>query len=165
MKRIILHWTGGAYNPNSLDLEHYHFIIDGNGVEHTGKFKPEANLRPRPGRYAAHTLRCNTGSIGVAVAAMGGATEAPYNPGPFPIRAVQVSAVARLCADLAKQYGIPVSRTTILTHAEVQPTLKIRQRAKWDIRVLPGMKSPGDPIAVGDTLRARISEELERGKE
>lgn len=163
MRRIILHWTGGGYNPTALDLTHYHFVIDGNGVGHTGKFAPEANLRPVAGRYAAHTLRCNTGSIGIAVAAMGGAVERPYNSGPFPIRVVQVSAVARLCAELSKRYGIPVTRETILTHAEVQPTLKIRQRGKWDITVLPGMKAPGDPVAVGDMLRARISEFLERG--
>lgn len=163
LRRIILHWTGGAYNPNSLDLAHYHYVIDGQGAVHAGRFKPEANIRPRPGQYAAHTLRCNTGSIGVAVAAMGGATDAPFAWGPFPMRQVQIDALSRLCADLARHHKIAVTRATILSHAEVQPTLKITQRGKWDIRVLPGMKALGDPVAVGDMLRARISEILERG--
>jgi N-acetyl-anhydromuramyl-L-alanine amidase AmpD len=158
MRRIIGHWTAGGHTPSALDLSHYHFVIDGNGVVHRGRFAPEANLRPVTGKYAAHTRRCNTGSIGVAIAAMAGAQERPFRWGASPITAVQVSAYARLCADLAKQYNIAVTRETTLTHAEVQPTLKIAQRGKWDITILPGMDAPANPVAVGDMLRARIRE-------
>ncbi|MFN7881706.1 MAG: hypothetical protein ACK5PF_01635, partial [bacterium] len=49
------------------------------------------------------------------------------------------------------------TRETVLTHAEVEPTLKIKQRGKWDITWLPDMKAPGDPVTVGDNLRAQIT--------
>lgn len=156
MQRVIMHWSAGAHTVSALDRQHYHFIIDGAGVVHDGIHKPEANERPVSGRYAAHTLNCNTGSIGVAVAAMAGAVEAPFSPGKYPITEAQVDALAGLCAHLCARYGIDVTRRTVLSHAEVQPTLKITQRGKWDIAWLPGMAKPGDPVAVGDVLRARI---------
>jgi hypothetical protein len=31
MRRIICHWTAGAYNPSENDLDHYHILIDGDG--------------------------------------------------------------------------------------------------------------------------------------
>ena len=62
------------------------------------------------------------------------------------------------------RYGIPITRATVLTHAEVQPTLGVRQRGKWDITWLPGMSAPGDPIDLGDVLRARISAALGQGE-
>ena len=156
MQRIIMHWSAGTHTVSALDRQHYHFIIDGSGVVHDGIHKPEANERPVSGKYAAHTLNCNTGSIGVAVAAMAGAVEAPFSPGKYPITEAQVDALAGLCAHLCARYGIDVTRRTVLSHAEVQPTLKITQRGKWDIAWLPGMAKPGDPVAVGDVLRARI---------
>lgn len=157
MNRIILHWTGGANSVSLLDRQHYHFIIDGGGKVHEGTFRPEDNLDVRDGKYAAHTLNCNTGAIGVAVAAMAGAVERPFNAGRFPITLKQVEALARLCARLCAQYEIPVRRETVLSHAEVQPTLKIPQRGKWDIAWLPGMAKPDDPVKVGDFIRAKIS--------
>ncbi len=157
MKRIILHWTAGGHTPSHLDLEHYHFVIDGAGKVCNGKWPVEANRKPVKGQYAAHTLNCNTGSIGVAVAAMAGAQERPFDAGRSPITPEQVEALVRLCRDLARQYGIPVTRETILSHAEVQPTLKIKQRGKWDITWLPGMALPGDPVKTGDYLRGLIA--------
>ena len=157
MKRLIIHWTAGTNAVSDLDRQHYHFIIDGGGKVHEGTFRPEDNLDVRDGKYAAHTLNCNTGSIGVAVAAMAGAVERPFSAGRFPITLKQVEALARLCARLCAQYEIPVRRETVLSHAEVQPTLKIQQRGKWDIAWLPGMAKPDDPVKVGDFLRAKIS--------
>jgi hypothetical protein len=165
MKRIIIHWTAGAHNPSNLDREHYHKIIDGSGKVHDGKFQISANAKPVKGQYAAHTLNCNTGSIGVAVAAMAGAQERPFNGGSHPITGAQVKALAVLCADLARQYKIPVTRLTVLTHAEVQPSLGIKQRGKWDITWLPGMNAPADPVAVGDKLRAMIAAHVEEKPE
>ena len=159
MKRIIIHWTAGRHAPSNLDREHYHKIIDGAGKVHDGKFPISANAKPVQGQYAAHTRNCNTGSIGVAVAAMAGAQERPFNAGTHPITPAQVTALARLCASLAKQYGIPITPQTILTHAEVQPVLGIKQRGKWDITWLPGMNAPADPIVVGNKLRALIAME------
>jgi len=157
MRRIVIHWTGGPNKPTGLDREHYHFIIDGLGKVHPGKFPVSANVNPAIGSYAAHTLNLNTGSIGVAVAAMAGAVERPFNAGAHPITEAQVHALAGLCRDLAAQYNIPVTRKSILSHAEVQPTLGVKQRGKWDIAWLPGMAGPDDPVKVGDRLRALIS--------
>ena len=28
MNKIIIHWTAGLLVPNSVDLKHYHFLID-----------------------------------------------------------------------------------------------------------------------------------------
>ena len=45
MKRIIIHWTAGAWFPNATDKEHYHFLIDKNGKIINGKsmsFVPES---------------------------------------------------------------------------------------------------------------------------
>jgi N-acetylmuramoyl-L-alanine amidase len=157
MKRIIIHWSAGGHTPSNLDKEHYHYIIAGDGTVVPGKWPVAANEKPVKGKYAAHTLNCNTGSIGVAVAAMAGAVERPFNAGKAPITPAQVKALAALCRDLAAKHKIPVSRETILSHAEVQPTLGIKQRGKWDIAWLPGMKAPGDPVAVGDKIRAMIA--------
>jgi len=156
MKRIIWHWSAGAHTPSDLDKQHYHFIIDGAGKVHPGKFPVEANEKPVKGKYAAHTLNCNTGSIGIAVAAMAGAVERPFNAGSHPITPAQVDALVTLSRKLGAQYGISVTPETMLSHAEVQPVLGIKQRGKWDIAWLPGMAIPGDPVAVGNKLRAMV---------
>ena len=160
MKRIIIHWTGGTGTFGTLDAEHYHFAIDWTGKVHQGKHKPEANLDCTDGRYAAHTRRCNTGSIGIALCGMHEAVERPFDPGKNPINHKQIDALAELCADLCEGYGIPVTPQTVLTHAEVQPTLGIKQRGKWDITWLPDAKGPMKPVNVGNILRERIAAEM-----
>jgi N-acetyl-anhydromuramyl-L-alanine amidase AmpD len=164
MKRIILHWSAGGHTATATDKRHYHFIVEGSGKIVTGDHPPQANAHianPKDGStYAAHTAGTNTGSIGVAVAAMRGAVERPFNAGPSPITPAQVDALVALVARLCKQHGIPVTRQTVLTHAEVQPTLGIKQRGKWDITWLPNMTGPIDPIALGDMLRTRVQEAM-----
>jgi N-acetyl-anhydromuramyl-L-alanine amidase AmpD len=157
LTRIIWHWSAGTHTVSTLDRQHYHFIIDGAGKVHAGNMPPEANLSTGDGQYAAHTRGCNTGSIGIAVAAMAGAVERPFNSGRFPITEAQIASLVALTRTLATKYGIPITRQTVLSHAEVQPTLKIAQRGKWDIAWLPGMASPGDPVKVGDKLRAMVA--------
>lgn len=157
MKRVIWHWTAGRHQPSGVDRAHYHFLIDGRGEVHDGTFPPEANERIVDGRgYAAHTRACNTGSIGVAVCAMAGAVERPFDAGRFPITPAQVDALVALTARLCREYGIPVAGRTVLSHAEVQPTLGIRQAGKIDIMWLPGMEAMGSPIAIGDRLRSLV---------
>lgn len=157
MKRIILHWTAGADGVIADESRHYHFIVGRDGSIISGTHPVSANVPPlRDGHYAAHTLNCNSYSIGVSLDAMAGAVERPFSAGRYPITERQVEAMAGLVASLCRTYSIPVTRRTVLTHAEVQPTLKIAQRGKWDITWLPGMTKPGDPVAVGDVLRARI---------
>lgn len=156
LKRIILHWTAGAGRPSALDRSHYHFLVDREGGVHNGDYAPEANIRPLRGAYAAHTLNCNTGSVGIGLCGMVGAVEKPFSAGSAPLTVLQVEAACALARSLCRKYGISVSRETVLTHAEVQPTLGIRQRGKWDICWLPGMESVGDPVQIGDRLREKI---------
>ena len=160
IKRIILHWTGGTHSVSAADRAHYHRIIDGDGPVHDGHLPPEENISTADGLYAAHARACNTGAVGVALAGMQGAVERPFQWGRHPLRPAQLEALAGECARLCVQYGLPVRRETVLTHAEIQPTLGIAQRGKWDITVLPGMHQPGAPVEVGDELRARIDAAL-----
>jgi peptidoglycan hydrolase-like protein with peptidoglycan-binding domain len=156
LKRIVLHWSAGTHTVGGVDREHYHYIVDGSGRVHEGDHEPEDNISASDGDYAAHTRGTNTGSIGVSVAAMHGARERPFDAGPYPITKKQLASFIDLVARLAKAYGIPVTRSTILTHAEVERTLGRVQNGKWDITWIPGMTRVGDPIAVGDQLRDRI---------
>jgi N-acetyl-anhydromuramyl-L-alanine amidase AmpD len=151
-----MHWTAGTHVVSASDRKHYHFIVAGDGSVVSGTHRPEDNISTADNHYAAHTRACNTGSIGVAVAAMHGAVERPFSAGGFPIREVQIDALVKLVADLCRRYGIPVTSSTVLTHAEVGPTLGIKQAGKWDIAWLPGMNAPADPLAVGNVLRALI---------
>lgn len=160
LKRIILHWSAGEDSNQIDDVEHYHFIVDRWGKVVKGNYKPEDNISAADGKYAKHTRNCNTGSIGVSMDAMKGAIEKPFYPGTEPITEIQLEVFVQLVAKLLKQYSIPLTPTTCLTHAEVQTTLKIPQRGKWDITWLPGMSKPGDPVSVGNILRHKISVEM-----
>jgi hypothetical protein len=164
MKRIVMHWTAGTHKAGVTDKRHYHFIVEGDGTIVAGNNPVSANLRianPNDGStYAAHTAGANTGSIGVAMAAMRGAVERPFNPGPSPITQAQLDAFVRLAARLSVEYGIPVTPQTVLTHAEVQPNLGIKQRNKWDITWLPGKAGVSTPEVVGSYLRALIRDEI-----
>ncbi|PZQ49774.1 MAG: N-acetylmuramoyl-L-alanine amidase [Rhodovulum sulfidophilum] len=163
MKRVILHWTAGTNVVSALDRQHYHRIVDGEGSVFAGVWPIEANERINPKgpvTYAAHTLNCNTGAIGVALAGMKGAVEAPFSAGLYPINELQLRAAAQLVAYLCRQYRIPVSPTTVLTHAEVQRTLGIAQRGKWDIARLPWRPDLVGARPVGDHIRALVSAEM-----
>lgn len=159
MSRIIVHWTAGRHAASALDRQHYHLVIDGEPtlVRGTPTIDLNSGSSVKPG-YAAHTLNCNTGSIGVALCGMAGAVERPFDPGDWPITREQWDKLALVCADLCQRYRIRPAPTTLLSHAEVQDTLGIAQRGKWDIAALPFL--PGAPQgarAVGDMLRARVA--------
>lgn len=160
MKRIVMHWTAGAHKASAVDLEHYHLVIEGDGRVVYGKKPISANKAPLGGNYAAHTRGLNTDSIGIAVCAMAGAEQVPFRAGRYPITSAQVETLVREVARLAEGYGIPVTRQTILSHAEVQPTLGVTQAGKWDIAWLPGRSSATDPIGAGDYLRGRVADAL-----
>lgn len=162
MKRIVMHWSAGAHKASQLDKNHYHLMIEGDGNVVYGLKPISANAAPLGKNYAAHTRGLNTDSIGVAVCAMAGANQSPFKAGRYPITPAQVDRLVREVARLAHGYGIPVTRQTILSHAEVQPTLGIKQAGKWDIAWLPGRATATDPIGVGDHLRSLIAAELRR---
>lgn len=159
MERIIWHWSAGGHKANATDKKHYHIIIEGDANVVLGNHPISAN-EVIDGPYAAHTRSLNTGSIGVALAAMRGAKERPFSPGPSPITDAQVEALVEQTAKLCRQFNIPVTRQTVLSHAEVEPTLGVKQRNKWDITWLPGMTKVGDPVAIGDALRTKVDAKL-----
>lgn len=156
MERIIWHWTAGGHWANAVDRRHYHFVIQVDGSVVEGDKEVADNLDVHDGDYAAHTRRLNTGSIGIALAGMHGARDYPFRAGDAPITERQIDALAELTADLCRKHSIPVSRTTVLSHAEVPSALGVAQPGKWDISWLPGMAGVGDPVVIGDTLRNRV---------
>ena len=165
MTRIVLHHSGSAGKPTADDLEHYHRIVDAGGMVHSGRHPISANAPGRklaPGTYAAHTAGLNTGAIGLAMSAMHGARwdDPQGSTKCFPTER-QVDAFIREAARLCRVYGIQPTRKTVLTHAEVQTTLGVRQAAKWDFDYDPcGKLDSRDPLVIGDMLRGLIAAEL-----
>ncbi|MEI8446818.1 peptidoglycan recognition protein family protein [Mesorhizobium sp. CCNWLY176] len=154
MQRIVVHWTAGSNTASALDKEHYHILIEGGGRMVRGKPAIDLNQAPVKKGYAAHTLNCNSGSIGVSLCGMAGAVESPFSAGNSPITREQWEALPSVLADLCRRYSIPVTASTVLSHAEVQGTLGIAQRGKWDIARLPFEPSVKGAKAVGDLFRA-----------
>lgn len=163
MERIINHWTAGTYKSTVNDKKHYHFLIDGAGYIHSGDRSIKANVPPlKRGEYAAHTLNCNSRSIGVSVCCMAGAWENPFDPGKYPFMKNQWDILVKLNADLCKFYDIPITRKTVLSHAEVEPTLGIKQRGKWDFTRLPFDDTLKGAIEIGDEFRRQVDLELRK---
>lgn len=108
MKSIVNHWTAGGYKPNACDLTHYHFIIDGDGMVHKGKYHPMDNMYCGDGKYAAHTGGGNTGRVGVAICCRKDINTPPTQK--------QVEAMCNLNAELCVIYGLnPLKQ--VETHA------------------------------------------------
>lgn len=159
--RIIFHWTAGQNKASALDKSHYHILIEGDAKLIKGDPSIALNSEPKAkAGYAAHTLNCNTGSIGVSLCGMAGAIESPFNPGKQPITVMQWNALASVLAQLCKRYGIKVDRKTVLSHAEVQETLGIKQKGKWDIARLPFDSNIKGSILIGDQMRQMVKSQL-----
>lgn len=157
------HWTAGGHKASSVDREHYNFVIEADGTVIKGDHPPEDQISTADGVYAAHTGGNNTGNIGIGLCGMLNADDWPMDPGPYPITEAQVDELVRLSARLCAEYAIFVGRETTMSHAEVEPTLGIPQKGKWDIRWLPGMSTVGDAIEIGDKLRDRVLKQMEEG--
>ena len=156
MARVVLHWTAGSHTPSPIDLEHYHRVVAGDGTIVKGDHPIEDNLSTSDGIYAAHTRGCNAGAIGVAMAGMMGA-EGPGKLGKYPLTKVQFDACIELVRKLVKQYRIPVTLSTVLSHAEVQMTLGIKQNGKIDISFgIPGKPELKTARACGDYIRSLV---------
>lgn len=160
MKRIVAHWSAGAHKASALDREHYHIIFQGDGSPVRGDHSIDDNVNTGDDDYAAHTRGCNTGAIGVSLACMVGAIEKPFDPGKQPMTRKQWDAMTTGIAELCKFYGIPVTTKTVLSHAEVQSTLGIRQNGKWDFTRLAFDASVVGAKACGDKMRAEVSAKL-----
>lgn len=156
MKRLICHWTAGTHQPNNTDFEHYHYLINGDGLTIEGKYKPEDNLNCNDGKYAAHTGGGNTGSIGVAMCGMLGYTS-PKSVGNYPLTAIQCEAFFKKCAELCKKYNIPITNETVMTHYEFgRKYWKTSSNGKIDITFLPPYPTV-EQNKVGDFIRQKIN--------
>ena len=155
MKKIIIHWTAGGYVPNSVDLSHYHFLIDKYGRINYGIFKPEDNENCYDGKYAAHTGGGNTGAIGVALCGMLGFVSS-LKVGSYPINKVQCESMFNLIAKLAKQYKIPIDLEHIMTHYEFgKKNPNTSSAGKIDIIYLPPYPDVKQN-QIGDFIRNKV---------
>ena len=155
LKRIILHWTAGAYYPNATDLEHYHYLIDKDGKVYNGVFKPEDNLNCNDGKYAAHTGGGNTGSIGLSVCGMAGFSGKLAST-KYPLTSKQIERMFSLVAELCIKYNIPLTPDTVMTHYEFGKAHPNTSSAgKIDITMLPPYLSV-KPKEVGDFIRRKV---------
>lgn len=159
-KRIILHWTAGGAKASDLDRKHYHFLVEQDGTIVKGVHGIDANDAPKTGKYAAHTWKTNTKSIGLSLCGMVGAIERPFNGGSAPFKNSQLEVLTQLVAQLCAHYRIPVTRKTVLGHGEVQALLGITQKQKWDPMVLPWDPAM-PPREVGDMMRAMVQAEFD----
>ena len=138
MKKIIVHWTGGTWQPNFTDFEHYHYLVDGTGEILKGNYDPEDNQNCTDGKYARHCGGGNTRSIGVAMCGMFVPQRAPIEKTEFPLTKIQCEATFKLIAELAKKYSIKITPKTVLTHYEFgQKNPKTSSYGKIDIIWLP----------------------------
>lgn len=155
-QRIIIHWTAGTYKATSDDRQHYHIIIEGDGALVKGVHTIAANDSTGDGVYAAHTRGANTKAIGIALAGMAGSKEHPFDPGDYPITPIQwktlIAALVQFCA----RYQITPLKSTVLSHGEVEKTLSIPQRGKWDVSVSPLNGEYLAPAKVGNLLREKV---------
>jgi hypothetical protein len=161
---VTWHWTAGADGVNDVEKDFYNFITNRQGITVPGDFPPEAqtpsNIKRGSNFYAAHTLNANSYRIGHAADAMAGAQERPLNWGTAPLTEIQITEMMRFTAGLVRVYKLKISRETLLSHAEIEPTLGIKQRQKWDIMCLPGDTKVRDPVEVGDILRSIVQKAL-----
>lgn len=161
MKGIVVHWSAGAHKASANDKQHYHILIEGDGNLILGDHSIDDNVFTGDDDYAAHTRGCNTGMIGVSLCCMAGAVEGPtFRSGNFPMTRAQWDALPKVLADLCRRYDIAVTPKTVLSHAEVEKTLGIKQNGKWDISRLSFDLSIKGAKACGDIFRARTAEIL-----
>lgn len=155
MNRIVIHWTAGGHQPNSEDYNHYHYVVNKDGLIFEGKYKPEDNLNCNDGKYAAHTGGGNTGSIGVSMCGMAGFKNR-NNVGNYPLTKKQVEASFKLVAELCKKYRIQITPYTVFTHYEFgMRNPNTTSKGKIDIIYLPPY--PNIPAnKVGDFIRQKV---------
>ena len=157
---ITLHWTGGGHRCTTLDRKHYNYIVEADGTIIEGDNTPEDQRSTADGIYGAHTRRLNTRNLGIAICGMAGAEEYPLDVGPSPITEKSFRVACGLIAKLAGAFSVPVSPTRIITHAEAEPNLGIKQAGKWDITVLPWNPDFRGARQVGDYMRMLVREAM-----
>jgi len=148
-RKIFLHWSAGDYNT---PYNNYHttFLGDGTPVRTTANYGIDKNN---------HTGGANTGSVGLAIAAMASGQE--HNFGSYPPKESQLQAMALEAGSLAKAWGWSESTIdkNVMTHGEWEryatKTGKLPgSPQRWD---LDKVFSPKEKIgAGGDYMRKLI---------
>lgn len=159
VRGVVWHWTAGAQGLIELERDHYNFLTDTKGNIYDGNHTIPSQVAYdwRKGIGASHTKNMNSGWISISQDAMAGAKQTnPITWGSNPITWEGIDAMLEKTWELCEEYNIPVSKWSTLSHAEVQPTLGITQRWKWDYAVLPGDETSRNPVHVGDELRKRM---------
>lgn len=162
IRGIVWHWTASTYAVNDEVCSHYNDVHDyeGNSYEGGARAEHQVNYDWRRGIGVSHTRNMNTGWIGQSVAAMAGSDGWPMRWGKYPLTWEGIDAMLERSAEYAEAFDIPVTKWTMLSHAEVQPTLNVRQENKWDYMVLPGDSRVSDPVMIGDILRKRLQDKF-----
>jgi hypothetical protein len=161
---VVWHWTGGTHQANSIDVQHYHWIVNGDGSIVPG-VNPTRNFHPCPANYGAHTRNLNSGWLAISLSCLGGPGTNDSNQGQWPMTKAQADVMVAISAQLAEHYGIPVQRPSkadrrgFLSHAEVQDALGISQAGKWDFTVCYDPKVRGAKN-VGDFFRRQVRERM-----
>lgn len=160
---IIWHWTAGLKVPTEADRSHYNDLFDFEGNQYDGAARPEhqVNYDWRRKIGVSHTRNSNTGRIGMSVAGMHRAQGWPKLVwGNHPITWEGIDAMLERSAMYGRKFDIPVTKWSMLSHAEVEATLGIKQNNKWDYMVVPGYEKPVNAVEVGDILRNRLLEKF-----
>lgn len=154
MKKIIIHWTAGANQPNITDYEHYHYLINSDGLVLQGKHKVSDNENCNDGVYAAHCGGGNTGAIGIALCGMAGFKNSK-SIGKYPLTAKQCERAFKLIAELSKKYGIVINPHNVMTHYEFGlKNPKTTSKGKIDIIYLPPYPKV-KAFEIGDLFRSK----------
>ncbi len=155
MKKVVIHWTAGANQPNNTDYEHYHFLVNKDGIVIAGKYTPEDNENCNDGKYAQHCGGGNTGAIGVSMCGMYGFKD-KNNVGEYPLTKKQCEATFKLVAELCKKYNIAITNKTVLTHYEFgQSHPNTSSYGKIDIVYMPPYPEI-EKNKVGDFIRNKV---------
>ncbi len=161
LKKIVIHWTAGAYG--NLERDHYHYVIDHRGAVHSGTKPPESNipkngesLSPQPtGTYVPHCGGGNSFAIGVSLVGMG-LYAGRSKPGKYPLTAIQCEKAWEFIASLCEKYNIPITPETVFTHYEFgKKNPRTASAGKIDITFLPH-KPNLKPDEIGDYIRQKI---------
>lgn len=164
LNKIIVHWTAGHRTANKEDKEHYHYVIDVDGLVHTGIYSPEDNQNCQDGKYAKHCGGGNTGAIGVAICGMYGfnSKTKKCKDEKDMISRLQAESMFAWIAYLCKKYDI--SYNQVLTHAEfglAHP--KSESAGKIDISYIPWENLSGIKEC-GDYIRNKVKWYIDRTK-
>ena len=102
-----------------------------------------------------HAGFANSDAMGIAICGMRGASESGHYLGVYPIKECQYDMMIEEVAAYAKGYGIPITPTTVLLHSEVNHSLKVNGRYKWDVNYSPREGFMSAQYA-GEMLRERV---------